>query len=56
MYSIGGKMDQNKLNLAHEELKALRKPIYKVNVKYKERLSVLEKIAVKVERKLVSSD
>ena len=41
-------MDQNKLKLAHEELKALRKPIYKVNARYKESLSVLEKIAVKV--------
>jgi uncharacterized membrane protein len=48
MYSIGGKLDQNKLKLAHEELKKLRKPIYNVNVRHKESLRVLEKIAVTV--------
>ncbi len=41
-------MDQNKLKAAHEELKALRKPIHNVNAKHKESLSQLEKIAVKV--------
>jgi uncharacterized membrane protein len=41
-------LDQNKLKLAHKELKKLRKPIYNVNAKHKESLSVLEKIAVKV--------
>ena len=41
-------MDQNKLKLAHEELKELRKPIYNVNASHKESLNVLEKIAVKI--------
>ncbi len=41
-------MDQNKLKAAHEELKALRKPIHNVNAKHKESLSQLEHIAVKV--------
>jgi len=42
------KMDQNKLKAAHEELKALRKPIHNVNAKHKESLSRLEQIAIKV--------
>jgi uncharacterized membrane protein len=42
------KMDQNKLKAAHEELKALRKPIHNVNAKHKESLSQLERIAIKV--------
>ncbi len=33
---------------AHEELNKLRKPIQNVNIKHKESLSALEKIAVKV--------
>jgi uncharacterized membrane protein len=41
-------LDQNKLKLAHKELKKLQKPIYNVNAKHKESLSVLEKIAVKI--------
>ncbi|MFA6051346.1 MAG: DUF1003 domain-containing protein [Methylobacter sp.] len=41
-------MDQDKLKAAREELKALRKPIHNVNVRHKESLSALEKIAVKV--------
>jgi hypothetical protein len=41
-------MDQNKIKAAHEELKALRKPIHNVNTKHKESLSQLEQIAVKV--------
>ena len=45
---IGGKMDENKLLKAIEELKKLRKPIQNVNIKHKESLSALEKIAVKV--------
>jgi uncharacterized membrane protein len=45
---IGGKMDEKKLLKASEELKELRKPIQNVNIKHKESLSALEKIAVKV--------
>jgi hypothetical protein len=45
---IGGKMDEKKLLKASEELKKLRKPIQNVNIKHKESLSALEKIAVKV--------
>lgn len=41
-------MDQSKILKAHEELRKLRKPIRNVNVRHKESLSVLEKIAVKV--------
>jgi uncharacterized membrane protein len=39
-------LDHNKLKLAHEELKELRKPIYNINVNHKESFSGLEKIAV----------
>jgi uncharacterized membrane protein len=45
---IGGKMDEKKLLKASEELKKLQKPIQNVNIKHKESLSALEKIAVKV--------
>jgi uncharacterized membrane protein len=45
---IGGKLDKNKLKLAHEELKELRKQIYNVNASHKESFSALDKIAVKV--------
>ena len=41
-------MDQNKLKIAREELKELQKPIYNVNARHKESLSLLERIAVKV--------
>ena len=41
-------MDQNKIKLAHEELKELRKPIYNINVSHKDSFSGLEKIAVKI--------
>jgi uncharacterized membrane protein len=41
-------MDQSKILKAHEELRTLRKPIRNVNVRHKESLSVLEKIAVQV--------
>jgi uncharacterized membrane protein len=41
-------MDQSKILKAREELRTLRKPIRNVNVRHKESLSVLEKIAVKV--------
>jgi uncharacterized membrane protein len=45
---MGGKMDKSKLLKANEELSALRKPIRNVNVRHKESLSALEKIAVQV--------
>jgi uncharacterized membrane protein len=41
-------MDIKELMAAHEKLKKLRKPIHNVNVKHKESLSALERIAVKV--------
>lgn len=41
-------MDQNKLREAREEIQKLRKPIHNVNVKHKESLSALEKVAVKI--------
>ena len=41
-------MDKIELQKATEELKKLRKPIDNVNIKHKESLSALEKIAVKV--------
>ena len=41
-------MDQQDYKKASEELKKLRKPISNVNVKHRESLSKLEKIAVKV--------
>ena len=41
-------MDDKKLLKATEELKKLRKPIENVNIRHKESLSALEKIAVKV--------
>ena len=41
-------MYNKELQKIKEELKKLRKPIYNVNVKHKESLSALEKIAVKV--------
>ena len=41
-------MDQQGYKKAYEELKKLRKPITNVNVKHRESLSKLEKIAVKV--------
>lgn len=41
-------MDEGKILKAHEELKTLRKPIRNVNVRHKESLSALERIAVKV--------
>ena len=41
-------MDESKLLKANEELRTLRKPIRNVNVRHKESLSALEKIAVKV--------
>ena len=41
-------MDVKERIVAHEELKKLRKPIHNVNVKHKESLSTLEKIAIKV--------
>jgi uncharacterized membrane protein len=41
-------MDQQDYKKAYEELKKLRKPIKNVNVKHRESLSALEKIAVKV--------
>jgi uncharacterized membrane protein len=45
---IGGKMDEKKLLKAVEDLKKLRKPIENVNIRHKESLTALEKIAVKV--------
>jgi uncharacterized membrane protein len=45
---MGGEMDEKKLLKAHEELRKLRQPIQNVNIKHKESLSALEKIAVKV--------
>jgi uncharacterized membrane protein len=45
---MGGKMDKSKLLKANEELSTLRKPIRNVNVRHKESLSALEKIAVQV--------
>jgi uncharacterized membrane protein len=45
---MGGKMDEGKILKAKEELSTLRKPIRNVNVRHKESLSALEKIAVKV--------
>ena len=44
----GDKMDSKEYQKATEELKKLRKPISNVNVKHRESLSTLEKIAVKV--------
>jgi uncharacterized membrane protein len=41
-------MDDKKLLKATEELKQLRKPLQNVNIKHKESLSALERIAVKV--------
>jgi uncharacterized membrane protein len=41
-------MNSKEYQKVNEELKKLRKPIHNVNVKYKESLSALEKIAVKV--------
>jgi uncharacterized membrane protein len=41
-------MNELKHILAHDELIKLRKPIKNVNIKHKEILSALEKIAVKV--------
>jgi uncharacterized membrane protein len=41
-------MDEKEYKKAYEELKKLRKPISNVNVKHRESLSPLEKIAVKV--------
>jgi uncharacterized membrane protein len=41
-------MDKKEHLIALEELKKLRKPIHNVNIKHKESLSALEKIAVKV--------
>jgi uncharacterized membrane protein len=41
-------MDAKEYQKANEELKKLRKPISNVNVKHRESLSKLEKIAVKV--------
>ena len=41
-------MDKSKLLKANEELSTLRKPIRNVNVRHKESLSALEKIAVQV--------
>ena len=41
-------MDEKKLLKANEELRELRKPIQNVNIRHKESLSALEKIAVKV--------
>ena len=41
-------MDKSKLLKANEELSTLRKPIRNVNVRHKESLSALERIAVKV--------
>ena len=41
-------MYNKELQKVKEELIKLRKPIYNVNVKHKESLSALEKIAVKV--------
>jgi uncharacterized membrane protein len=45
---FGGNMYNKELQRVKEELIKLRKPIYNVNVKHKESLSALEKIAVKV--------
>jgi hypothetical protein len=44
---IGIEMDKKEHLKALEELKKLRKPIHNVNLKHKESLSALEKIAVK---------
>jgi uncharacterized membrane protein len=41
-------MDENKLRKATEELRELRRPIENVNIRHKESLTALEKIAVKV--------
>ncbi len=41
-------MEQIKLRKAHEEMKSVRKPIHNVNIRHKESLTKLEKIAVKV--------
>ena len=41
-------MDEKKLLKAVEELKKLRKPIENVNIRHKESLTALEKIAIKV--------
>ena len=41
-------MNSKEYQKVNEELKKLRKPIHNVNVKYRESLSALEKIAVKV--------
>src|SRR6266581_7410375 len=45
---MGGEMNKIEHQKAHEELNKLRKPIQNVNIKHKESLSALEKIAVKV--------
>jgi uncharacterized membrane protein len=44
----GDKMNEKEYQKANEELKKLRKPISNVNIKHRESLSRLEKIAVKV--------
>ena len=41
-------MDIKEIKAAHEKLKKLRRPIYNINVKHKESLSVLERFAVKI--------
>jgi uncharacterized membrane protein len=41
-------MDEREHLIAHEELRQLRKPIHNVNIRHKESLSALEKIAVRV--------
>ncbi len=41
-------MDKKKLQEADEELRKLRKPIHNVNVKHKESLKALEKVAISV--------
>jgi uncharacterized membrane protein len=44
----GDKMNEKEYKKAFEELKKLRKPISNVNIKHRESLSKLEKIAIKV--------
>jgi uncharacterized membrane protein len=41
-------MEQITLRKAHEEMQKLRKTIHNVNIKYKESLTKLEKVAVKI--------
>jgi uncharacterized membrane protein len=41
-------MDEKEYQAAHEELKKLRKQIQNVNVKHKESLSALERVAVRI--------